>query len=87
MILTSHQPDFLPYMGFFYKTARSDVLVLSDDVQFSKSGMHNLSLIHIWLQDHPVHKKFLEHEVQVVVVLQFLMAFRFENRPDRKSVV
>ena len=33
------------------------------------------------LQDHPVHKKFLEHEVQVVVVLQFLMAFRFENRP------
>ena len=31
MILTSHQPDFLPYMGFFYKAARSDVLVLSDD--------------------------------------------------------
>lgn len=24
MILTSHQPDFLPYMGFFYKVARSD---------------------------------------------------------------
>ncbi|MCB5924209.1 WbqC family protein [Clostridium sp. DFI.5.61] len=45
MILTSHQPDFLPYMGFFYKVARSDVLVLSDDVQFSKSGMHNWNRI------------------------------------------
>ena len=33
------------------------------------------------LQDHPVHKKLLEYEVQVVVVLQLLMAFRFENRP------
>ena len=45
MILTSHQPDFLPYMGFFYKVARSDVLVLSDDVQFSKQGMHNWNRI------------------------------------------
>ena len=45
MILTSHQPDFLPYMGFFYKAARSDVLVLSDDVRFSKSGMHNWNRI------------------------------------------
>lgn len=45
MILTSHQPDFLPYMGFFYKVTHSDVLVLSDDVQFSKSGMHNWNRI------------------------------------------
>lgn len=45
MILTSHQPDFLPYMGFFYKAFRSDVLILSDDVQFSKQGMHNWNRI------------------------------------------
>lgn len=45
MVLTSHQPDFLPYMGFFYKAARSDVLVFSDDVQFSKKGMHNWNRI------------------------------------------
>lgn len=45
MILTSHQPDFLPYMGFFYKAFRSDALILSDDVQFSKKGMHNWNRI------------------------------------------
>lgn len=39
MILTSHQPNFLPYMGVFYKAYRSDILVLSDDVQFSKKGI------------------------------------------------
>ena len=33
------------------------------------------------LQNHPVHKKLLEYEVQVVVVLQLFMTFRFENRP------
>lgn len=45
IVLTSHQPDFLPYMGFFYKAARSDILVFSDDVQFSKKGMHNWNRI------------------------------------------
>ena len=51
MILTSHQPNFLPYMGFFYKAYRSDVLVISDDVQFSKKGMHNWN--YIFTKDGP----------------------------------
>lgn len=45
MIVTSHQPNFLPYMGVFYKAYRSDIMVLSDDVLFSKSGMHNYNYI------------------------------------------
>ena len=45
MIVTSHQPNFLPYIGIFYKAFKSDILVLSDDVQFSKKGMHNYNFI------------------------------------------
>ena len=45
MVLASHQPDFFPYMGYFYKIWKSDAFVLSDDVQFSKSGMHNYNTI------------------------------------------
>ena len=45
MILSSHQPNFLPYMGFFYKAYKSDVMVISDDVLFSKKGMHNWNRI------------------------------------------
>ena len=45
MILASHQPDFFPYMGYFYKVFRSDVFVFSDNVQFSKKGMHNYNEI------------------------------------------
>ncbi len=45
MILTSHQPNFLPYMGVIYKIYKSDILVLSDDVWFSKKGMHNWNYI------------------------------------------
>lgn len=45
MIVTSHQPNFLPYLGVFYKAYRSNIIVLSDDVLFSKKGMHNYNYI------------------------------------------
>lgn len=45
MILASHQPDFFPYMGYFYKICQSDVFVFSDNVQYSKSGRHNYNEI------------------------------------------
>lgn len=38
MIVAAHQPNFLPWLGFFDKLARADVLVLLDDVQFPRSG-------------------------------------------------
>ncbi len=34
MIVTTHQPIFLPWPGFFYKALRADAMVLLDCVQF-----------------------------------------------------
>ncbi|MBI3099098.1 MAG: WbqC family protein [Planctomycetes bacterium] len=36
--VTGHQPNYLPYLGFFEKIARSDVFVLVDTTQFVKRG-------------------------------------------------
>lgn len=36
MIIACHQPAFLPWSGFFYKTMRADCLVLLDEVQFAR---------------------------------------------------
>lgn len=44
-VLASHQPDFFPWMGYFYKIFQSDVFVFSDNVQYSKSGRHNYNEI------------------------------------------
>jgi len=41
IVLASHQPDFFPWMGYFYKMFRSDLFVFSDNVLYSKTGRHN----------------------------------------------
>ena len=37
-LVACHQPNFLPWLGFFDKLARADVLVLLDDVQYPRQG-------------------------------------------------
>ena len=41
MVVSIHQPNYIPYLGYFYKMAKSDVFVFLDDVQFSKGAVHN----------------------------------------------
>jgi ribosomal protein S18 acetylase RimI-like enzyme len=36
-----HQPNYVPWLGYFAKMARSDVFVFLDDVQFSKNSYIN----------------------------------------------
>lgn len=46
MIVTVHQPNYLPYLGFFQKVANADVLVVYDTALYSKQlGFHNRNAI------------------------------------------
>lgn len=38
MILSAHQPNYLPYIGFFHKIASCDIFALWDTAQFVKRG-------------------------------------------------
>jgi hypothetical protein len=41
MLVAIHQPEHLPWLGFFEKVLRADLFVLLDDVQFSKGDFQN----------------------------------------------
>jgi hypothetical protein len=62
MIVTTHQPIFLPWPGFFFKAMKADCMVLLDDVQFPRGrGWVNRNRIknyqgELWLTV-PVRKK------------------------------
>jgi len=40
-----HQPDFLPWLGFFDKISRADKFIILDDVQFARRGWTHRDLI------------------------------------------
>lgn len=61
MIVGIHQPNYLPYLGFFDKMRNSDIFIIYDDAQFNKGDFQHRNRIRIhngskWLTV-PVGKK------------------------------
>ena len=44
-IIAIHQPEYLPWLGFFKKMMNSELFVLLDDVQFEKKSWQNRNRI------------------------------------------
>ena len=40
-----HQPDYLPWLGLFYKMYLSDIFIHLDDAQYSNQAAHNFNVI------------------------------------------
>ncbi|MBZ4646305.1 MAG: hypothetical protein JG777_1794 [Clostridia bacterium] len=71
MIVGIHQPNYLPYLGFFDKMRESDVFIIYDDAQFNKGDFQHRNRIRIhsgskWLTV-PVEKKHIPiNEIRII---------------------
>lgn len=45
MKIAIHQPDYIPYLGYFYKMYLSDIFIFLDDSQFQKNYLNNRNKI------------------------------------------
>ena len=41
MVVSIHQPEHFPYLGFFQKMEESDLFIILDDVKFKKNNFQN----------------------------------------------
>ena len=67
MIVTVHQPEHMPWLGFFDKMRQADVFVLLDNTQFAKDDFQNRNRIKTrtgatWLTI-PLYKKGRSHQL------------------------
>ena len=60
-IIAIHQPNFIPWLGFFYKWYKADLIVFLDDVAFTKGSHINRVRVRDISGQHwltvPVHQK------------------------------
>jgi len=65
--VTIHQPEFLPWLGFFDKISQADLFVILDNVQFEKNYFQNRNKIRIsngWTYiSAPIDKKTITKKI------------------------
>jgi len=54
MIVSIHQPAYIPWLGYFDKISKSDIHIILDDAEYSKNDLFNRNIINtpegwIWL--------------------------------------
>lgn len=73
MIISIHQPHYLPWVGYFNKIVNSDAFVFLDNAQFEKGGFQNRNKIRtkhgwIWLTVPVITKGKLEQRIKDVKI-------------------
>ncbi|PKL88778.1 MAG: hypothetical protein CVV23_08490 [Ignavibacteriae bacterium HGW-Ignavibacteriae-2] len=80
MTVAIHQPNFIPWIGFFYKIMKADVFVMLDDVQFTKNSFINRNKIKSqngeqWLTQPVKHSGKFGQQINKVEIINHTKSF------------
>jgi hypothetical protein len=91
MVLAAHQPNYLPWTGFFHKMARCDVFVLLDSVQYARRSYTSRCLVKgtdgnkLWLSV-PVYKTGRYHQSVAEVEIDNQGAWQRTHRRTLETI-
>lgn len=70
-----HQPNYLPWLGFFHKIARSDVFILLDTVQFARRGYtHRVHMLNSQGEPHWITQSVRRQQIDQEVIQRMRLA-------------
>ncbi|RUR76288.1 WbqC family protein [Chlorogloeopsis fritschii PCC 9212] len=72
-IAVIHQPQYLPYLGFFHKLQKGDIFVVMDSVQFQRRGVQHRNQIKTsqgaqWLTVPVLHRSRDEERINEMLI-------------------
>jgi hypothetical protein len=75
MIVAIHQPNYLPYYGYFHKIKNSDIFVFLDTVTFSKNSLINRNKINTeegpkWITVPVINKGLIITQIKDILINQ-----------------
>ncbi|HEY9887297.1 MAG TPA: WbqC family protein [Candidatus Obscuribacterales bacterium] len=65
-IAAIHQPQYLPYLGFFHKLSQADVFVVMDNVEFLRRGLQHRNKIKTVQGEQWLTVPVLHHQKQLI---------------------
>lgn len=73
MVVSAHQPAYIPWLGYFEKIKRSDLFIFLDTVQFEKNSFTNRNKIKtsngpIWLTVPVIKKNHFEKKMNEMLI-------------------
>jgi len=93
IIVSAHQPNFLPYLGFFDKMIKSDIFVIRDEVLFIEKDYHQRNRIRINGNDNLANPQFKWLRIPVENINGYIMHipikkdFAVKNTPWNKKIL
>jgi len=84
LIVGIHQPNFMPWLGYFYKIWQSDIFVFLDDVQVIKTGASYTNRVTINIANQ---SKFITIPIKRKSGVQNINQTEFVNDKWKKKVI
>ncbi|MEM4244860.1 MAG: WbqC family protein [Candidatus Nanoarchaeia archaeon] len=84
-VMAAHQPNFIPYLGFFDKMQNSDIFVIRDEVLFVERDFHHRNRIRINGNDNNNNPQFKWLTVPVRQVEDYIKHQTIKRETKQKN--
>ncbi|MGA3206904.1 MAG: WbqC family protein [Syntrophales bacterium] len=86
MIVSVHQPQYLPWLGYFDKIDKADVFVLLDNVQFKKNEVQNRNKIKTAAGGQWLTVPVMYHFPQLINEVEINNRERWQNKQQQALI-